>query len=142
MAAMTYGAQVLCDRAFLDRPLEVTLAGLAMEMETIRGEFRALTQPLVDWRREAPRHLGAGMDRLLLAAIQARQEFAYYEATPILAVICQASGTPQQCGSSPSTLLSVQIAPTGGVGWSSDNTDVYFTGHGNGSCETHRRPST
>ena len=40
---MTYGAQVLCDRAFLDRPLEVTLVGLAMEMETIRGEFRALT---------------------------------------------------------------------------------------------------
>ena len=113
MAAMTYGAQVLCDRAFLDRPLEVTLAGLAMEMETIRREFRALTQPLVDWRREAPRHLGAGMDRLLLAAIQARQEFAYYEATPILAVICQHLERLNNAVP-PSTLLSVQIAPTGG----------------------------
>lgn len=91
-----------------------------MEMETIRGEFRALTQPLVDWRREAPRHLGAGTDRLLLAAIQARQEFAYYEATPILAVICQHLEHLNNVMNElhlrvpPSTLLRVQIAPTGG----------------------------
>ena len=85
------------------------------------------------------------MDRLLLAAIQARQEFAYYEATPILAVICQHLERLNNVMNElhlrvpPSTLLKLQIAPTGGFGWSSDNTDVYFTGHG--SCETHRRPT-
>ena len=36
MAVMTYGAQVLPDRAFLDRPLEVTPAVLAVELEDIR----------------------------------------------------------------------------------------------------------
>jgi hypothetical protein len=60
------------------------------------------------------------MDRLLLAAIQARQEFAYYEATPILAVICQHLERLNNVMNElhlrvpPSTLLKLQIAPTGG----------------------------
>lgn len=46
-------------------------------------------KPLTDWRRQAPGHLGAGMDRLLLAVIQACQEFTYYEGAPILTVIAE-----------------------------------------------------
>ena len=41
---MRYGAQVLPERAFLDRPLEVTPAVLAMELEDIHSEFRTWTK--------------------------------------------------------------------------------------------------
>ena len=88
-AVMTYGAHLLPDRAFLDRPLEVTPAVLAMEMEDLRSQFRLLTKPMLEWRRQAPGHLAAGHDRLLLAVIQACQEFTYYEGAPVLTVIAE-----------------------------------------------------
>jgi len=88
-SVMTMGAMILPDLAFLDRPLEITPARLAMEMETVKAEFRNLNGPLMSWRREAPGHLGAGLDRLTLAVIQACQELAYYETIPILTVVSE-----------------------------------------------------
>lgn len=88
-SVMTLGAMVLPDPAFLDRPLEVTPAGLAMEMESLRRELRALTPHLVAWRKEAPGHLGAAMDRLTLAVIQACAEMSYFETFPVVTVVSE-----------------------------------------------------
>lgn len=55
----------------------------------MKAEFRNLNGPLMSWRREAPGHLGAGLDRLTLAVIQACQELAHYETIPTLTVVSE-----------------------------------------------------
>ena len=88
-AVMTLGAMVLPDQAFLDRPLETSPGGLAMEMETLRGELQALVSPMVEWRRGVPGHIGSGMDRVTIALLQACEELSYFEGFPVLRVIAE-----------------------------------------------------
>ena len=80
---------VLPDPAFLDRPMDMSPAGLAAEMETVKKELRGLTVPILQWRRETPGHLGAGFDRLTLAVIQSCRELAYYETIRMLTVVSE-----------------------------------------------------
>ena len=86
-AIMTYGAQILSDSAYLDRPPNLSPAILANETEHIRNDLQGLTQPLIIWRRGAPAHVCSAFDRITMALVQSAEEFLYFEAAPLLSMI-------------------------------------------------------
>eukprot|EP00435_Cladocopium_sp_Y103_P017950 s2498_g4.t1 len=87
VAIPTYGAQILSDTAYLERPSDLSPAILANEMEQVRGDLHGLTQPLLLWRRRAPEHLCSAFDRITMAVLQACEEFLYFEAAPLLSML-------------------------------------------------------
>eukprot|EP00435_Cladocopium_sp_Y103_P055060 s601_g18.t1 len=87
VAIPTYGAQILSDTGYLDRPRDLSPAILANEMEQIRADLHALTQPLTLWRRRTPEHLCSAFDRVTMAVLRASEEFLYFEAAPLLTMI-------------------------------------------------------
>ena len=135
-AVMTYGAHILPDRAFLDRPLEVTPAVLAMEMEDLRSEFRLLTKPMLEWRRQAPGHLAAGHDRLL-GGDPSMPGIHLLWRSPSLDGDSRAAWAPQRCDERAPLASAADSPPCetgdssdGGIGWGPYDPDVTCTDHG------------
>ena len=121
LATMALGAFCLPDPAYLNTPEDTTPHGLVFESQLIQTELTDLTRPLAQWRANTIAHLGAGFDRLSMAAIQCIEEFRYYETAGILSMLSdrlqaiEATINEELNRTGPTTLMPrLCITPSGG----------------------------